>query len=74
MSHPATELPVEELSVEERLSLLGRLWDSLLDAGPPPTPAWHLDVVRQRIAAADADPAASIPLEQLRAKLLRGRR
>jgi len=42
MANPATEIAVDELSVEERLTLLGRLWDSLLDAGPPPVPALHL--------------------------------
>ena len=36
-------------------------------------PAWHLDVIRQRIAAADANPGASIPLEELRAELSRRR-
>ena len=36
-------------------------------------PAWHLDVIRQRIVAADANPGASIPFEELRAELLRRR-
>lgn len=70
MAHPATEIVVDELSVEERLVLLGRLRDSLLDAGPPPVPAWHLDIIRQRIAAADANPGASIPFEELCRELL----
>lgn len=73
MANPATEIAVDELSVEERLTLLGRLWDSLLDAGPPPVPAWHLDIIRQRIVTADANPGASIPLEELRAELQRRR-
>ncbi len=73
MAHPATELAVDELSVEERLTLLGRLWDSLLDSGPPPVQAWHFDIIRLRIAAADANPGASIPFEDLRAELLRTR-
>ena len=64
MAHPATEIAVDELSVEERLPLLGRLWDSLLDSGPPPVPAWHQDIIRQRIAAAGANPGASIPLRR----------
>ena len=72
MAHPATDLPVEELTIDERLALLGRLWDSLLDAGPPPIPAWHLEEVRRRIAAANADPGASIPLEELRRELRGG--
>lgn len=73
MAHAAVNLPVEELTVDERLTLLGRLWDSLLDAGPPPIPAWHRDELRHRIAAADADPSASIPLENLRRELKGGR-
>ena len=38
-----------------------------------PMPAWHLDVIRQRIAAADANPGASISLEILCAELMRRR-
>ncbi len=74
MSHPVADLPVDELSIDERLTLLGRLWDSLLDAGPPPVPAWHMDEVERRIAAADAHPDASIPLEELRRDLLKDRK
>ena len=61
MSVRVADLPIDELTVEEQLELLGRLRDSLLDIGPPPVPAWHLEEVRRRVAAADADPAASIP-------------
>ncbi len=67
MAHTATDLPIDELSVEERLTLLGRLWDSLLDTSPLPVPAWHLEVVRQRLA--DPNPTSSIPLEELRREL-----
>jgi hypothetical protein len=42
----------------------------LRDDQPPPAPAWHLDELRKRIAAADATPEASIPLEDLRRELL----
>ena len=69
MTHPVADLPVDELSVDERLTLLERLWNSLLDAGPPPIPAWHIEEVRRRVAAADADPGASISLEDLRREL-----
>ena len=69
MAHPAIELPVNELTVDERLTLIGRLWDSLLDVGPPPVPAWHLEEVQRRIAAAHANPTASISLEELRQEL-----
>jgi putative addiction module component (TIGR02574 family) len=63
--------PVEQYSVEDRVELLGLLWDSLLDAGSfPPAPAWHGAEVARRIARADAAPGAAIPLEQLRQELL----
>jgi hypothetical protein len=40
-----------------------------LDDNPPPIPAWHSDLLRERIAAADADPGAGIPLDELRKEL-----
>ncbi|MGL6097250.1 MAG: addiction module protein [Fimbriiglobus sp.] len=71
MTQLAADFPVDRLTVPERLDLLGRLWDSLLrDDQPPPAPAWHLDELRKRVAAADAAPDASIPLEDLRRELL----
>ena len=73
MAQPAANLAVDELTVDERLDLLGRLWDSLLDAGPPPMPAWHREVIRERIAAIYADPGGWISLEELRQELQGGR-
>ena len=71
MSQPIQLLPVEQYSVEDRVELLGRLCDSLLDAGGlPPAPAWHAPEVARRIARADAAPGSAIPLEQLRKELL----
>jgi putative addiction module component (TIGR02574 family) len=71
MAQPIQLLPVEQYSVEERVELLGRLWDSLLDAGGlPAAPAWHAAEVARRIARADAAPGSAIPLEQLRRELL----
>ena len=71
MPQPIELPPVEQYSVEDRIELLGRLWDSLLDAGClPPAPAWHAAEVTRRIARADAEPGSAIPLEQLRQELL----
>lgn len=72
MASPLQQIQVEQYSVEERLELLGRLWDSLLDAGGlPPMPEWHAREVARRIARADAEPGTAIPLEQLRRELLK---
>jgi putative addiction module component (TIGR02574 family) len=72
MPSPLQDFPIEQLSVDERIALLGRLWDSLLDSNNlPPIPEWHVRELEQRIAEADSHPEAAIPLEQLRAELLR---
>jgi putative addiction module component (TIGR02574 family) len=71
MSQSLSLPPIEQYSVEERVELLGRLWDSLLDAGGlPPMPEWHAREVAERIARADAEPGRGIPLDQLREELL----
>jgi putative addiction module component (TIGR02574 family) len=73
MASPLQLLPVEQYSVAERIELLGRIWDSLLNAGGlPPLPEWHAREVARRIARADAEPGTAIPLEQLRRELLGG--
>lgn len=69
MSQIVSEFPVDQLSVEEKLTLLGRLWDSILDQGPPPIPNWHRAILQQRIQSAEANPEASISLEELRTEL-----
>jgi hypothetical protein len=68
------ELPLETLSVDARLLLLERVWDSLLDLGPPPLTSWHAGVIQSRIASADANPDAFISLETLRRDLLERKR
>ena len=73
MSQSLSLPPIEQYSVEERVELLGRLWDSLLDAGGlPPMPEWHAHEVAQRIARADAEPGRGISLDRLREELLAG--
>ncbi len=71
MPAPLQALPVEQYSVADRMELLGRLWDSLLDSeGLPPAPDWHAHEVARRVAQADAEPGTAIPLERLREELL----
>jgi putative addiction module component (TIGR02574 family) len=71
MLGPLQVLPLEQYSVADRIELLGRLWDSLLDSGSlPPTPEWHYREVARRVARADAEPGMAILLERLREELL----
>ena len=62
------KLNIDELSVAERIELIGELWDSLGDDAP--IPEWHHAVLRDRIRTADADPDAFKPWEEVRAQLL----
>jgi putative addiction module component (TIGR02574 family) len=71
MSQPTVDLNIAELDRGQRIELLAKVWDSLLESGGlPPLPEWHLNEVGRRVARADAEPGTAIPLEQLRAEFL----
>ncbi len=58
------------MTVQERLDLIGRLWDSIPDeAVAAVLPEWHRDELERRLAAADANPEQGIPWEQVQARL-----
>jgi putative addiction module component (TIGR02574 family) len=60
------DLGIDQFSAEHRLALIGEIWDSLsLDALPIPDA--HRELLDQRIAAADREPAASRSWEEVRA-------
>lgn len=62
---------IGQLSVEQRLELITRLWDSIPDTGEaPPMPEWHREELDRRLQAADATPEAGIgfPLVRSRAR------
>jgi len=64
------ELDFEHLNVAQRLELIGRLWDSIPDTAEAlPVPESHRQELERRLAAADADPGAAIPWEQVKARL-----
>jgi putative addiction module component (TIGR02574 family) len=62
---------IDRLSAQQRIDLINLIWDSLPDDVPVIPPEWHLRELEQRIAAADADPTAAEPWEQVRARLSR---
>jgi putative addiction module component (TIGR02574 family) len=66
----AAELLKMPMTVEQRLDLIGRLWDAIPDSSEAlPIPSWHQQVLRERLAAADANPDAAMPWEELEKKL-----
>ena len=73
MSNPLTALDIDRLTVEQKLDLIGKLWDSLPNSVEVPIPDWHRAELAKRIADANANPGSMIPWEELRAEL-RGKR
>jgi putative addiction module component (TIGR02574 family) len=66
----ATALLETPLTVEQRIELIGELWDSIPDSLEAlPVPDWHREELERRLVKADADPAAAIPWEQVKQRL-----
>ena len=65
-----TDLEIEKLSIDERLELISRLWDSM-PAKPDdlPVPEWHLEIIQQRLERADEHPEEGFSVEEVRQKL-----
>jgi putative addiction module component (TIGR02574 family) len=62
---------LDNLTTEGRLELIGILWDAITDSDPnPPIPDWHMEELARRRGAAEADPDAGIPWEEVRANLI----
>jgi putative addiction module component (TIGR02574 family) len=65
-----TDPELNDLTVEERLALIERLWDSIPDdAGTLAMPAWHREELDRRLSTADEQPEGGIPWEQVKARL-----
>lgn len=60
---------LESLTVEERIALMGRLWDSLESADVAPVTGALAVELNDREAEADSTPDAGIPWSTLRDEL-----
>lgn len=70
MSQSLPDLDIEQLTVPQRLELIGQLWDRIpASAEALPIPEWHREELERRLADADAHPEAAIPWDQVRARL-----
>jgi putative addiction module component (TIGR02574 family) len=70
MAQSLSDVAISQLSVAERLDLISVLWDSIPDSLEElPIPDWHREELERRLAAADADPDAAIPWEEVRERL-----
>lgn len=70
MGQTIQQLGIDRLSVDDRLDLIGQIWDSLqVDQDDLPMPDWHRRELERRLADADAAPEARIPWEVVKARL-----
>lgn len=70
MNHSLESLGITLLSVDERLELIGAIWDSIANSDPhPQLPDWHQDTLDERLVRADQNPEASIRWEDLKTEL-----
>jgi putative addiction module component (TIGR02574 family) len=66
----ATALLETPLTVEQRIELIGELWDSIPDSiEAMPVPDWHREELERRLAKAKAEPEAAIPWEEVKRRL-----
>jgi len=65
---PLSADEISRLSPEERLALIGQLWDSLADAELSLSKAQQAELAR-RLSSLDQDRAKAVTWEQLRAEL-----
>jgi putative addiction module component (TIGR02574 family) len=63
---------IDQLSPEDRLRLIAEIWESLNPIDQLDIPESHREELDRRLAAADADPAAGRPWEEVRARLRGG--
>jgi putative addiction module component (TIGR02574 family) len=73
MSRTIQDLGIDQMSPEDRLRLLEEIWDSLAPIDQLEIPGSHREELDRRLAAADADPSAGSPWEEVRTRLKGGK-
>jgi len=72
MSQSLQQFGIDRMSVVDRLELIGQIWDSITedDTGENlPLLDWHRSELERRRMAAEADPAAGVPWEVVKARI-----
>lgn len=73
MAFTLEQFGIDRLSVAERLVLIDMIWDSLPEqVAPTEIPEWHLALLAQRRAEAEAQPGAGKPWQEVVARLRNG--
>ena len=71
MSLNLSQFGIDRLDAQQRVELIGLIWDSLPDDAPYTPPNWHIQELERRLAVADANPSAAEPWEAVLARLSR---
>lgn len=67
----AIELPLETLSVAEKIRLLESVWDSLCrQSGDVRSPEWHREVLEARLRQLENGQSSVSPWSEVKARLL----
>lgn len=70
MGQPLTIPPgFESLTVKEQLEFVQALWKRIGDQQRVPSPEWHRQVLRERLAEHERNPRDVVPWEEVRAEL-----
>jgi putative addiction module component (TIGR02574 family) len=72
MSPTMQKLGIDQMNIEDRIRLIGEIWDSLTPDDGLELPESHREELERRIQAADADPSKSSPWEEVQARLRSG--
>jgi len=71
MGITAKSLGIDKLDIEERLKLIGEIWDSVSDeAGDLSLSPEMKEELDRLLAAADANPEASVPWEDVKKRAM----
>lgn len=63
-----SEREVKQLTIDERVELIGMIWDTIPDSDLP-TPEWHRKELERRLDTIASRPDAATPWEQVRDRL-----
>jgi putative addiction module component (TIGR02574 family) len=67
----SVEIPLDNLSVSEKVRLLERVWDSLCtESGDVRSPEWHREVLETRKRRLEEGQATVSPWSEAKARLL----
>ena len=71
MGISAKSLGIDKLGIEERLKLIGEIWDSVAEeAGDLSLSPEMKEELDRRLVAADANPEASVPWEDVKKRAM----